>query len=575
MSSPESSTSPFWHIPGPSSKYHKREYARPNHQLHYQHRARNSTPDAELARSHVTATSNRGRNTSPLSHFTSLVRSHTAPMERDSPLTPLRSPHHTSHLLHDSPFSDYFTDEARSTSHKGAYDMPPPEVQRVLLRLNNLGAHVLRQKPSTNAFESIADKLDELERSLGGVDLSPPTRRTMSDSGFVDDDHFSQHTPPKVNGNRSQEFTPEVRSKVPLEEEDEDNYRADRDRILSDAQAVLERVSKANVDLRQRFEEMRELNDQHAFQVEESTRESLNLRSENESLKSTLAFDHSELLFLKLQLKALEVQAGEGDEEDQNKRVQLEGAIDQWKSDWDDVDARQRGRRVKHRVMSLTPNELVRRREDGKSADEEGDWKLDMTKKRQGRVQSITIRRTSQFGMDGSSDYKEEQDEDEVDGDLPGSKDEITQTDGALVVTDSIAAMDSHKCQAEKDETTRRLQYSGLMTVYSADTMKPAETELTLSNITSISQLPGEGSATTALGISEITTIYEGLGEGVVQQSKLALSGLVTLCEVMPVSHGAGQRSETAVKQEREAQKQSAWAEFMVSLTELAGMTDR
>ncbi|TKX19660.1 hypothetical protein C1H76_8166 [Elsinoe australis] len=58
-------------------------------------------------------------------------------------------------------------------SYKGSYDMPPPEVQRVLLRLNNLGAQVLRQRTTGNAFESIGEKLDELEQFLKGSEWSP------------------------------------------------------------------------------------------------------------------------------------------------------------------------------------------------------------------------------------------------------------------------------------------------------------------------------------------------------------------------------------------------------------------
>ncbi|PSK40130.1 hypothetical protein B9Z65_8070 [Elsinoe australis] len=616
MSSPKdsSSGSTFWHVPGPSSKYHKREYTRPP----AKHHARFSTPEADLARS--IASSHQGRSNSSLSQFTSLVRSHTAPMERDGPLTPLRSPHHTSYLPHDSPFSDYFTDEARSISHKSSYDMPPPEVQRVLLRLNNLGAQVLRQRTTGNAFESIGEKLDELERSLGGSDRSPRTHR-MSDSGFVDDDNLSQsyHASPQVDGGRFQDFTsptPNVRTKVPLEEEDEEEqaYQINRDRILTEAQAVLERVSKANIDLRERFEEMRELNDQHAFQVEESTREALTLRSENESLKSTLAFDHSELLFLKLQLKALEVQAGEGDEDEteqeHDKRLVLEDAIDQWKSDWDDVDARQRGRRVKHRVMSSTPSALVRRREDGKSPDEEGDWKLDMTKKSKGRVQSITIRRFSQYGMDGTNDEREEENEEggnEGHGSMRSSPDNsVTQSEPDLdfkvkeennshqevqvdkgTQTDDfpsspdfteqlLTAMASHSCQTETEvATTPEHKRSSIFTVFQMEDSKPAEHHV--SKITTVFEEPAvsqpENIKSAQQHLSKVRTVFEesdSTGQQAQDNSINQDQTTNTKNDLEPANE-EDERSED----ERVVRKKSAWAELMSSLTEFAGMAER
>ncbi|KAF4546864.1 Hypothetical protein D9617_139g092470 [Elsinoe fawcettii] len=467
--------------------------------------------------------------------------------------------------------------------------MPPTEVQQVLLRLNNLGAHVLRQKPSQNNFDSISDKLDDLERSLVGMDMSPRTRRTMSDSGFVDDDHFSQHTSPKVNGEH-EDFTPlatDVRTKVPLAEEDEEPYLVDRDRILAEAQAVLERVSRANIDLRQRFEEMRELNDQHAYQVEESTREALNLRSENESLKSTIAFDHSELLFLKLQLKALEVQAEDEDEEEteeqRDKRVTLEDGIDQWKSDWDDVDARQRARRSKHRVTSSTPCDIVRHRDDGRDADEEGDWKLDLCKKRQGRVQSITIRRfSSSFGLDGAND--EHMVEEQQEQDVPTARssspatshgttqivEESTEQTSALadkifmatgvqthdlpmteeLVKDDAAVMASQGCQTESEATsTPAQQYSGIIVLYEQDFVAP-----------------------TASHLSKISTIYEEVAtaEDEVEQVTRADAASKKLPKIEEEDEELPQ-----VEDERDSRKKSAWAEFMNSLTELAGMTDR
>ncbi|KAF2154236.1 hypothetical protein K461DRAFT_277348, partial [Myriangium duriaei CBS 260.36] len=429
MSSPSPSPTPgiSWHVPGPSSRYHKREYthnppktSRPPSVL---------STDAEHIRLQPTSTPHRNSRTSPpITHF-SLSRRHTAPvMDLQDPLTPISSPHQST-LMHiqDSPFSDYFTDEARSAmSQKGAYAMPSPEVQQVLLRLNNLGAHMLRQLPTGDTFDAIAVQLDQLEQAISGSERGIGHRRSMRDSGFIDDFPDGRDDAPaspevKVPDTRLTDpaspspspspVAPLIPTSPVVKRDRHNSITANqRDRLLYDAQKLLQRVSKANTDLRSRFDEMRELSDQHAYQVEEATREVLNLRSENDGLKADLNFDHSELLFLKLQLKALEMQAdGLYDEEHETalttqKRVLLEQGVEQWKHMWDDIDARFRGRRIKHRVMSSEPSDLVRSREDGRSIDEQGNWQLDMSKKRNGRVQSITISRFNSQGLDGTID---------------------------------------------------------------------------------------------------------------------------------------------------------------------------
>lgn len=220
---------------------------------------------------------------------------------------------------------------------------------------------------------------------------------------------------------------------------------AAQSRFLQESGELLERVTKANRDLRARFDEMQKLNDEHMLQLEDTTREVLKLRSETEALKADLGFDHSELLFLKLQLKALEVQAdallmddsGRDGEEERRKRVLLSDDMEQWKADWDDVDARLRGRREKHNVTSSTPKKMAASREDGKSADEKGDWKLDFCKKRMGRVHSITIKRTDSLGLDGTKDDEATMVTAEHEGeDSSAYREQGTQTNNSVVDED-------------------------------------------------------------------------------------------------------------------------------------------
>lgn len=303
-------------------------------------------------------------------------------------------------------------------SQKAAYAMPPPEVQQVLLRLNNLGAQLLRQRPTSDSYDAIATQLDQLEQVLEGAEQGSGHRRSMRDSGFIDDFPDGNESPPspevKANESSLHNSTPPLTAKVqtspiskPNRHDTQSTYHR---RLLAEAQKLLERVSQANNHLRTRFDEMRDLSEQNASQVEEATLEVLNLRSENEHLKADLNFDHSELLYLKLQFKALEMQADDLYDEERksgsptHKRILLEEGMEQWKQMWDDIDARFRGRRTEHRVVSAKPSDLVRHREDGRSADEQGDWKLDVSKKRNGRIQSITISRFNDRDVNGAQD---------------------------------------------------------------------------------------------------------------------------------------------------------------------------
>lgn len=305
-------------------------------------------------------------------------------------------------IIQDSPFSDYFSEgEVHLGDDKSpSYTLPSPEAQRLLLRLNDLGSQILREEPSERAVDVLNDRLDALEDALTAPEAQSRQPAELVDSGLFMGEDEQTEDGYGLGLDGAEDFV-------------EDKLQMSRGppqfQLVKESQALLDRVTRANIDLRSRFDEMRQLNDEHITQLEETTREVLQLRSETESLKSDLGFDHSELLFLKLQLKALEVQAdGLRDahmdtDTEQAKRVLLLDDFEKWKSDWDDVDARLRGRREKHNVLSATPTKLIGR-EDGKASDEAGDWKLDTCKKRHGRVQSITIKRLSLLGLDGTTD---------------------------------------------------------------------------------------------------------------------------------------------------------------------------
>lgn len=344
-------------------------------------------------------------------------------MAHDGPLTPLHSPHHSAMGNHESPFSDYFTDENRSVDDKSQYT-PSTESQRLLLRLNALGAEILRHDPSSSIATDLSAKLDDLEAAL-----QTPSRSSsrLAESCSIADDDEEASPSPQLTPSKPPKDVPSERPVTPSTQPA--SAPADRvpsavkarlknqDRLIKEAQDVLQRVSKANEALRKRYREIRDINESHVLELEEVHQELLRLRSENDSLKSDLGFDHSELLFLKLQLKALEVEADTYTEglpqgsNATNKRIILNDDIERWKADWDDVDARLRLRRDKHDVVTSTPDKLANVR-DTPRADHPGNWRLDLCKKSHGRVQSITIRRTNR-DEDCPDQQAEEEEEEE------------------------------------------------------------------------------------------------------------------------------------------------------------------
>lgn len=120
----------------------------------------------------------------------------------------------------------------------------------------------------------------------------------------------------------------------------------------------------------------------------------MTVKSENDSLKQDLGFDHSELLFLKLQLQALEVQK---ENYDHNNHVLLAEDFAQWKADWDSVDARLRSRRQKNRVTSADIKDFPNLETEAPDVPEDqGNWQLETRKHQHGRVKSITLKRVDE-----------------------------------------------------------------------------------------------------------------------------------------------------------------------------------
>ena len=210
------------------------------------------------------------------------------------------------------------------------------------------------------------------------------------------------------------------------------------------------------------------------MQIEELTTQLMTVKSENDSLKQDLGFDHSELLFLKLQLQALEVQK---ENYDHHTHVLLAEDFAQWKADWDSVDARLRSRRQKRRVTSADIKDLPSLdNEKTIKPEDQGNWQLETRKQRHGRVHSITLKRVdepetqaeegalidSHFDIPASPAIKTVYSEQSTQTEDAPSEDRITQTEESSFVShetqtdnEPLASFSTSEIKSQQTEPTK------------------------------------------------------------------------------------------------------------------------
>ena len=380
------------------------------------------------------------------------------------PVTPAKSPPRK----RDSPFSDYFTDEARSIDTTAG---PPTPTQRLLVRMAKLQSQLMRTENSADSetLQSIERKLNEIDRQLQGgpsVPTSPhrPRRRPglpLADSGLFMEDEDDDEEEGEDEDARSQadssarendtldsnasgspfadlHITPkpstELRTPSPTKAlsttekphttADDNNDGASitsttsltpSDPLHAQLRTLLAAVTTAQAELRQRCAEVRALHDRHDGDCEAQQAALEALQAENEALRTDLGFEYSELLFLKLQMKALEVEvhneeedeADGGGERDRKRRNRILAEMDGWRADWADVDVRFRRRKSRYgaAVLSMPSSAGSEEKEGQELAEEEEDsveWELRTTRtasnevdtaERPRRVTEIVIRR--------------------------------------------------------------------------------------------------------------------------------------------------------------------------------------
>jgi hypothetical protein len=203
----------------------------------------------------------------------------------------------------------------------------------------------------------------------------------------------------------------------------EEQTRAETDYQLIEAQEILENITKASEELRKRKAEISEMNNAQAEEIEERDHEIERLRSENEALKSDLGFDHSELLFLKLQMNAIEMEVDELADNDyrivhvnpdgrrQTKRAKKDMIMlemNRWREDWHDVESRFQRRMSQYGDQSVDGEDRTVKKEARPKKDgDDAEWRLETVREGRERIASITVRRLDGGAQcDGITDKK-------------------------------------------------------------------------------------------------------------------------------------------------------------------------
>ncbi|KAH9819322.1 hypothetical protein Tdes44962_MAKER05268 [Teratosphaeria destructans] len=415
--------SPSWHFPGPSSKYHIREKPK----RHTRFSSTVTTPVGPVlstaSRAHrrtQSALQNQAQRISPPS---SAVGSRKSSLSRFPvfysamiPKTPVKSPAHM--RLQDSPFSDYFTDEARSTfapftpSGPAQWHAPSQDVQNLLLRLSKLQGQLMRsgdyEKEVVKIVRAGVDEIDAEIDALFNLTRNAQEPALKDSALFMDEGEGAPQDMPleETHDLVVPNGTAGSVTESTIEEEIEE---AARDEQLAEAQQILQDLTNAQEELRKRHAEMVELNDQQVNELEDRDHKIEQLQTENEALKSDISFDHSELLFLKLQMKSLELELEELADNDyrivhvhKNGRLETKRAksdsimhtMNGWRQDWHDVDLRLRRRRSQYSSYSSSDSERTSEADlKGTVLGEDGDWCVETVKEGKERVSSILIRR--------------------------------------------------------------------------------------------------------------------------------------------------------------------------------------
>ncbi|KAH7061495.1 hypothetical protein B0J12DRAFT_297603 [Macrophomina phaseolina] len=258
-------------------------------------------------------------------------------------------------ILHDSPFSDYYSDSAFSAGSQRA-----TKIQSALLnRLSQLAVQVTREEPIEPVAHHVQRALDNLYALFAVPDTQTRQPADLEDSGlFVEDDRSIPETPCK-------RLSAGLSEDVITDEELEDVYstmikmsvelREGFLEMKSGLMADMTKVQNQNDALKAENKSLRSQNDILQAQVTALRAKIESLRTQNHSLRTDLQSDFTELMSLKLQLMAIEVKSALHLGQDSSNI--LKQSMERWTVEWHEMDEKFRERREKF-SGSVDPNLL-------------------------------------------------------------------------------------------------------------------------------------------------------------------------------------------------------------------------
>lgn len=219
-------------------------------------------------------------------------------------------------------------------------------------RLNDL---VLRLSKDScledSAVTAIHAKVDQIEllipgeRSLPGLkqvgDKSNATARLSRDN--EEDIFWQSPTPTRTASMRLPETRKNIHSQsIPQVSETSTTRVAE---IATAAEAIASQLTAAVLELQTRKEELDHIHDLLIIRAEKAAQRIIVLEKHVTELEEDFEANQSELKFLRIRLRALEVQCLQY--VPLNEDQELSESIKNWRIDWEDIDRRTKARRIK------------------------------------------------------------------------------------------------------------------------------------------------------------------------------------------------------------------------------------
>jgi len=254
---------------------------------------------------------------------------------RSPPHRLIRSPHAV------SPTSDYLTQSTSSTTTTSRFKDPQLILLQRWQRITSALAATRLSRKSVVALNRTLDEAEDLlawDEAQVSRSMSQSTSQQSTGLG-IEEDLFRQKE------DIGQAITPPD-STILIAPEALESKRKEI-RGTQYAEPVLERVEYLVKELRKRQEDFRHLHSIVIAKAEQGEEMIMQLETNIENLETDIADDQSELTYLKLKLRILEIQGLPYIPI--NRRDDLAEGIDRWKLDWADVDSQFGARRKKRK----------------------------------------------------------------------------------------------------------------------------------------------------------------------------------------------------------------------------------